>query len=135
MGGPLKDAWPVKPCLDPHHADTRLQHPTPASSGTLNDLPPHGRQLGTYRRESTQGLGGWPCQLLPCPEISPEDDLSFPPPKAGFHAAHWVVYIPSALAHAPRLSPLRDVERSGALCLPDALHFPQPKQAAAVIIF
>lgn len=60
---------------------------------------------------------------------------AFPPPKAGFHAAHWVVYIPSALAHAPRLSPLRDVERSGALCLPDALHFPQPKQAAAVIIF
>lgn len=47
--------------------DTRLVALTSAS-GTLGDLP-------------TQGLSGWPGQLLPYPESSPGGDHSLAPPS------------------------------------------------------
>lgn len=43
IGGRLKDTWPVKSSLDPHHADTRLEHLTSASASSLNGLPIHGK--------------------------------------------------------------------------------------------
>lgn len=53
-GGRLRGSgkWPLEPCCQPHLADTRLGHPTPASAGTLEG------NLGTLRRENTRGLGG-----------------------------------------------------------------------------
>lgn len=91
----------------PHLADTRLEHLTPASSGTLSDLP-------------TQGSGGravlglkWVARSAAAYlESSPGGGLSLSPPntstapKAGFCAAHWVEYGP-ALPHPSHLGLLR----------------------------
>lgn len=69
VGGRLKDikgTWPVNPCLDPHHADTMLEHLTPASSGILNDLPTHGK-APEYLKKSEHSGFVWMARLAAAP--------------------------------------------------------------------
>lgn len=69
VGGRLKDikgTWPVNPCLDPHHADTMLEHVTPASSGILNDLPTHGK-APEYLKKSEHSGFVWMARLAAAP--------------------------------------------------------------------
>lgn len=142
MGGRLRRAgtWPGEPSS---LADTRLEHLIPASSGTLSDLPAHGK--ATWRPTEGRALrawvaskgssNGWPGQLLPYSEISPGGVLSLVPPnttvpKAGrlgfvLHIGWYTVLLHCPpFSHPSHLSLLRDMESSGA-GLPHVLHSPR----------
>ena len=130
----MKGTWPVKSCLDPHHADTGLEPLTPAFSGILNDLPTHGKATGDLKkRDSLRAwVGGW---VSCCPTQKVLLKMtSVWCPQGGFHAALGGI---RSFCTGLRFSsqPLQGCGKVWCSVCPHTLHFQQPRQAAAVTSF